>query len=1185
VTQTAEPALATALPDSPYVGLGYYTEQDADVFFGRDAERKAIIGNLRASRLTLLYAESGVGKSSLLRAGVAPRLRELAQRSESEERRYIPVIFSSWSGRPTAMLIDSVRDAVRVEAGTTIPRRRLVKTIETAAAALGGTLVVILDQFEEYFLYRSKESKPGTFADALAECVNLPGLRANFLIAVREDAYAGLGGLFKGQITNVYGNYLRLEFLDRQNARDAIVKPLEWFSEHHPDDPMGYEPALVDAVLDQVARGKILIGETGMGTVGGKETSRFIETPYLSLVMERLWRAERAAGSQSLRLETLEKLGGAEQIVRDHLKEALTTLSPVSQEAAAEVFSRLVTPSGTKIALPVSDLAEFASVREGELEPMLRTLAAERILRPVGGNGSSRYEIYHDVLANPVLAWRREFQTKRELEREREADRKQTRRMLLVVAVALVVVAAILAVAVYALVQSKDAQHQRDLVKQQSNLASWLRYTVGALSTSASDPELSMLLAVRAARIEPTSASAALLRHSLEDSHLRAVVRGRPPIRAVFDPRGRFVAVGDGDGAVSMFRADGAPVWHGVRPKNGAINSVAFSRNGKLLVSAGDDGTARIWRVTDGKQLRVLKHGGRVIAASFSPDGDRVVTTGVNRARIWSRRTGRMAAVLDGHGRRLRPASFSGNGLQVLTVTTGGSKADDVAEVWDGRNGKLLYRFGGPTRPVTSAAFSPDGTLVVTGGPDNIARIWRGGRPVANLPQRTPVTSVAFNSKGGKIVAGRTDGAAVVWEWRAHRPTTVAGAHGGSVTSASFSPNDLWVVMSSTDGTARVSKADSGELFAPLVGDSASITNASFSSNGALVLTASDDGTARVWDPGTASQLRVTRMGRRKPVVKPAPRDGVTDASFSPDGRLVVTSGGDGFARVWTREGKPVVHGLDLGARVNAASFSPDGSRFVTASGRTAAIWRVANGRRLVVLPQSAAVLAASFSPDGRRLVTVAGDRARIQSWRTRRELATLDGHHGLLTDASFSHDGSKVVTAGTDHAARIWDAKTGRLVQTLDKGGHTEALTSAEFAPDDRTVVTTSSDDDALIWSVKTGHVLYRLQGHAGTVNDASFSPDGRWIVTAGPTAAFLWLAATGAHEIDVSAGTSRLTSVSFSRDGKTILSSGADGTVRMYRCAICGTLPQLEDLAHQRLAATHRKLTPAERARYVRG
>ncbi|MGZ4251595.1 MAG: nSTAND1 domain-containing NTPase, partial [Solirubrobacteraceae bacterium] len=191
---------------SPFQGLGFYTEDDARWFFGRATERKIILAHLRTARLTLLYAESGVGKSSLLRAGVGARLRELATQNIDAGRppKFVPLVFSAWKDDPVEDLVSEIRRQVHVlrpatnGAGPAPPTANggLADAITAAGLALDATLVIILDQFEEHFSYRLSGTRPDRLADELADCVNSPSVPANFLIAVREDAYGGLGDLF-----------------------------------------------------------------------------------------------------------------------------------------------------------------------------------------------------------------------------------------------------------------------------------------------------------------------------------------------------------------------------------------------------------------------------------------------------------------------------------------------------------------------------------------------------------------------------------------------------------------------------------------------------------------------------------------------------------------------------------------------------------------------------------------------------------------------------------------------------------------------------------------------------------------------------------------------------------------------------------------------------------------------------
>jgi hypothetical protein len=294
---------ALQAPPSPYKGLTHYTEEDTDFFFGREAERGVIIANLMASRLTLVYGASGVGKSSLMRAGVARHLRDLTKQDLEEfgEAQFLPVVFTAWKDDPIGELLNCTRVAAEELFGRfpEVPEGRLDEQLAAVTEALGTTLLIILDQFEEYFLYHPRDEGPGTFAGDFPRAVNRRDLRANFAVSIREDPIAMLDR-FKGRIPHLFENYLRIDHLSRDAARDAIEKPIEEFNRLHPDEPpVEIEPELVEAVLDQIRTGAVVLGQTGQGTVNGgkraddgKPGDDKIETPYLQLVMSRLWNEE-----------------------------------------------------------------------------------------------------------------------------------------------------------------------------------------------------------------------------------------------------------------------------------------------------------------------------------------------------------------------------------------------------------------------------------------------------------------------------------------------------------------------------------------------------------------------------------------------------------------------------------------------------------------------------------------------------------------------------------------------------------------------------------------------------------------------------------------------------------------------------------------------------------------------------
>jgi hypothetical protein len=407
-----------------------YAEEDAAFFFGRKPEQEIIAANLQAYRLTLLYGPSGVGKSSVLRAGVAHHLRQLADHTVAERgtREFVVVVFSSWRddavAHLTARIRDSVNDGSVQSAPATVPASpSLVETLASWTTHVDSELLIILDQFEEYFLYHPQEDGEGSFAVEFPRAISRPGLRANFLISIREDALAKLDR-FKGRIPNLFDNYLRIDHLDRDAARAAIEKPIEQFNRCRASatSAVSLEPALIDAVLKQVRTGQVLLGDAGQGGIGTAaqaSTEQRIETPYLQLVMTRLWKEERGSGSNVLRLDTLNRFGGADRIVRTHLDDVMNGLTPAERQAASRVFRYLVTPSGTKIAHTISDLADYAALPESQLEPMAEKLSGGdvRIIRPIAPSPEKptvpRYEIFHDVLAPAILDWRHRAEAER----------------------------------------------------------------------------------------------------------------------------------------------------------------------------------------------------------------------------------------------------------------------------------------------------------------------------------------------------------------------------------------------------------------------------------------------------------------------------------------------------------------------------------------------------------------------------------------------------------------------------------------------------------------------------------------------------------------------------------------------------------------------------------------------------
>lgn len=414
--------------EDPYRGLMPYQESDAEYFFGRDRERKVIASNLSAARFTVLYGPSGVGKTSALRAGVMRDLRLEAQRNQDELGlpEFAVAWLSTWRGDPVAALDKAVREAVAIAMsgdGGPVKGTTPIEKLACWNERLNGEIFLILDQFEEYFLYHPNDT-PDSFGALLPKIVTNHGLKVNILLSLRDDALSQLDR-FKGRIPDLFSNYLRIDRLTREAGQLAIEQPvMRWNQTREADTPeVIVEPALTSAVLDEVRTGQQGFGERGLGrAVTDGQRDEEIETPFLQLVMQRIWSEERQENSNALRLETLERLGGASEILRTHLGRVLAMLPSDEREIARKIFYYLVTPSGAKIAHSAADLASYADCDEEIIEIVVQRLCERqsRILREVAASDETarnRYEIYHDVLGNAILEWQRNSKAVEEKER------------------------------------------------------------------------------------------------------------------------------------------------------------------------------------------------------------------------------------------------------------------------------------------------------------------------------------------------------------------------------------------------------------------------------------------------------------------------------------------------------------------------------------------------------------------------------------------------------------------------------------------------------------------------------------------------------------------------------------------------------------------------------------------------
>lgn len=1104
------PSSTVAAAVGPYVGLRFYTEADAEWFFGRDEETQTIIGNLRAARLTILYAKSGVGKSSLLRAGVAHQLRELGERLTARGLTgYLPVVFSAWKDDPIEGLISAIEAGVQSRLGASnraVLPRELRGAIAAASEAVDAELLVILDQFEEHLLYHAKAGAEHPLVDELAACVNAAEIPANFLLAIREDGYASLGNLFAGKTPNVYSNFRQLRALDRDAARSTIVKPIEHFNELHPDDqPIMIEPELIEAVLTGVsvedadgAEQPAPMGDDGTGN-GARGATDEIEVPYLQLVMSTLWERERERGSRVLRFSTLKELGGAREMIRRHLDGELDALSTEDYDIALAVFGYLVTPSGSKIVWGAADLAACVERPYDRVASLLAFLAREdkRIVRhvppPAGKNKpDDRYEIFHDVLGQPIADWRRraleqrrraqDVRERQRLEREKreaeertraEAQRRRAFQRLAGVSIALLLVAVVLAIV--ALISRHSAV--TNLRAAQAN-----QIVAGSEGVASQDPELSMLLAVRALHLKYSEQAEAVLRdglpqlQELDYHHTGAAVNS-----ASFSPGGREILIATETGAAIVEPSTGRQTP--LRGHSGPVNSAAFSQDGTKIVTADKDGTAIIWDAATGSPLRELPRSSEEVDdAAFSPDGTKVVTANKDgSAIVWNARTAAPITTLAIPSQigAFDRAVFSPDGTKVLTANE-----DGTANVWDAGTGQRLTVLRGHSGSVEIAAYSPDGTRIVTAGADGTVRIWdaASGNELEVLSGlEGAVLGAAFSPDDKEVVTADQDRTARVWDVETGKQLLVLSGDEGPVRGAAFSPDGREIVTAGEDGTVRLWDASPRERLAILPGGQGEVDDAGFDPRATRIITANQNDSATIWDVAKGTVLR-RLTGHTGPVYT---------AEFSPDGKLAVTASRDGTARIWNAEDGTTLAVLASGKGYpESAAFNRAGDEVVTAgSTGVVTVWST-GGQRLLVLSTAAGKAEdAAFSPAGTQIASAnENGTATIWSLGAQVRKAVIKLSAAPVLSVAFNPTGTELLTAGKDGIARIWKLGEDRPPLTLPSRGG--PIYHAEFSPDGRDVVTADEDGEIRIWNAGNGKQLALIAAREGVLFSAAFSP-----------------------------------------------------------------------------------------------
>lgn len=1155
--------------NNPYRGLESFEEKHNHLFFGRALEVETLTKRvLHGHPLTIILGASGTGKSSLVKAGLLPELRQFTQ----PEFYILPIIRPGET--PLATLARACLPVAQEALEPTLSLAALTQKFSDNSYALreiidiwrgqhlNAKLLIIVDQLEELVTLCRSEFESQRFLELLKFALNAHYEQMHIIGTLRLDFEAQF------QTAALKKHWMKARFVISPMTQDELRQAIEGPASER---VLYFKPhALVDRLINEVIQ---MPGAL----------------PLLSFTLSELYLKylERKDGDRALTEEDYETLGGVvgsltQRATQEY--ERLVEKDPAYAETIQQAMLRMVSVEGGEVArrrVPKAELVYTDNLKNGQIKEIIQSYSNARLVIEGQDPDGERYvEPAHDAMVrgwDKLLRWRTQNQENLTLQRlvtsatkawqtnnrnindlwannsrllrlkeivnsknnwlnaleqtftEHSLQRRRNQRLKVVAAISSVIFL-LSGSTVWALNNARAAEEERQVATSRQLAA---QSDVTYRQKGKFLPR-SILLAIQAAKQFPKGTKAprsdidqALRKYTLLTHENQRFQHDDEVHEANFSPDGQWVATASADRIVQVWDLKNNRK-HFQFSHDGPVQDVYFSHDSYRVATASQDNTVQLWEIENRQKIATFSHQDGVLRVRFSPDDKKLVTASRDKsARIWDTASGQELAKLN-HKDTVIEVNFSPGGDRVVTAS-----ADTTAQIWDVESGQALHTLD-HNDAVWDAYFSPNGNQVATASKDGLVRVWdvKTGKPLNNFFHSDAVWDVRFSPDGKQLVTSSSDRQARIWSLETGK-LIQSLHHESQVRDVRWSNDGKKVVTASADGTARLWEVQTGEELLRMVHDAIAV-DARFSPDNTQILTTSQDWTARLWDVDVSQE--VARFVHSGPL---------NNVRFSPDGKLLATAGERNIIEIWDLHTQQTKYHLSHEAGIGEIHFSPDGQYLVSASNdSTARLWEVSTGQEVFRMQHDGAVRNVSFSEDGSKIVTASHDKtARIWDVATKKGIRHIS-HQDRVRDARLSPDGSLIATASQDMTARLWDVASG---EELANFKHDDGVWDVRFSPDGTVLATASRDGTGALWNVKNHEKIATLN-HGAWVWDVRFSRNGQIVATGSQDGtAKLWDAQTG-ELIRVLSHDAPVLEVSFSSDSKQVATVSTDQIVQVW-------------------------------------